>query len=248
MLNHGHRYRRCQDYNRECSKSQYILFVLDTSGSISNSDFEAMTDALGCLVPLFCNPIKVAVMTFADNFYMEFDFDCYDGNTCQDRKDIAAAIGEITHRRGGWTYTGGAVRCVEELLTNKQIANFSIHEHTRCLDVVLITDGQSNGPLDVCQEMNESSLLSDGKIKVHAIGIGNVNKAEISCLTGNNRNGWELFFPDFSSFTGALNLIVHDLKNPRASNGKDEFSCINSDILPVREGNQQCIADACSEI
>ena len=195
------------------------------------------------------NPIKVAVMTFARDFYMEFGFDCYDGNTCQDRKDAAAAIGAITHRNGPRTYTGGAVRCVEELLTNQQIANFSIHEHTRCLDVVFITDGRSNGPLDVCHEMSDSSLLSDGKIKVHAIGIGNVNKAEIACLTGNNRNGLEIFFPDFSHFTSALNLIVYDLKTP-STNGDDidPYICVNSDIHPVNEGNQQCIADACSEI
>ena len=251
MLKHGHRYRR-QGYDRECKESQYILFVLDTSGSISDNAFERMTTALGCLVPLFCNPIKVAVMTFTDNFYMEFSFDCY-GNTCQERKDAAAAIGAITHRSGPRTLTGGAIRCVDELITNRQIANFSIDEDTRCLDVVFITDGQSNGPLDVCQEMSESEMLSNKKIKVHAIGIDdNVNMNEIACLSGNNTNGLTLFFPNFNDFIMALNGIVHDLTKYRPSSESDidPFVCINSDVYPVREGlsNRPCIADACNEM
>ena len=252
MLKHGHRYRR--GYDRECRESQYILFVLDTSASISNDSFEMMTTAIGCLVPLFCNPIKVAVLTFARNFYMEFGFDCplFNGNTCQDRKNIAAAIAAINYRRGPATYTGGVIQCVDELLTNRQIANFNINEDTRCLDVVFITDGQSNGPLDVCHEMSDSRLLSSSlKIRVHAIGIdNNVNHSEIACLTTNEKHGYNLFFKDFNVFIAALNGIVDDLTKHRATNGTDvdPYICIDSDIEPVEDSNPQCIADACNEI
>ena len=243
VLKHGHRYRR-QGYNRECRESQYVLFVLDTSGSIPDSDFEAMTDALGCLVPLFCNPIKVAVMTFGHDFYMEFGFDCYDGNTCQDRKDTAAAIGAITHRRGRRALTGGAVQCVDELLTNRQIANFSIDEDTRCLDVVFITDGRSNGPLDVCREINQSRLLSDRRIKLHSIGIGNVNENEINCLSGIESG---ILLKNFTVFTDTLNRIVQYLRNTESS-GSDHFVCLKSDIEPIGINNELCIAEACNEI
>ena len=242
VLKHGHRYRR-QGYDRECRESQYVLFVLDTSGSIPDSDFEAMNDALGCLLPLFCNPIKVAVMTFGNDFYMEFGFDCH-GNTCQDRKAAAAAIGAITHRRGRRTLTGGAVQCVDELLTNRQIANFSIDEDTRCLDVVFITDGRSNGPLDVCHEINQSRLLSDRRVKLHSIGIGNVNENEINCLSGSESG---IFFKNFTMFTNALNGIVHVLRNTESS-GSDHFVCLKSDIAPIGIQNELCIADACNEI
>ena len=156
--------------------------MLDTSGSIPDSDFEAMNDALSCLIPLFCNPIKVTVMTFGHDFYIEFGFDCYDGNTCQDRKDTAAAIGAITHHKG-WTYTGGAVQCVDELLTNQQIAVL-MKIHVALMLYSLLHDGRSNGPLNACREINQSRLLSDRRVKIHSIGIGNVNENEINCLSG----------------------------------------------------------------
>ena len=67
------------------SVSQYVLFVLDTSASIEISEFENMTTALSCVVPHFCNPINIAVMTFDDHYFMEFCFNCFD-NTCEGRK------------------------------------------------------------------------------------------------------------------------------------------------------------------
>ena len=56
-----------------------------------------------------------------DYYFMEFCFNCFD-NTCEGRKNAADAIGAINHRYKGFTHTGtgGAVRCVEKLLTNGQ--------------------------------------------------------------------------------------------------------------------------------
>ena len=59
------------------------------------------------------------------------------------------------------------------------------HRDIRCIDIVFITDGHSNGPLDVYEEIYNSRLQSDQKMKVHTIGIGDHhNMDEIKCLSG----------------------------------------------------------------
>ena len=136
MLKHAHRYKR-EDYDRKCSIAQYVLFVLDTSASIEISEFDNMTTALSCLVPHFCNPINIAVMTFDDHYFMEFCFNCFD-NTCEGRKKAADAVGAINHRYKGFTHTGGAVRCVEELLTNQQIWQLWMKIHIEIYVVLIL--------------------------------------------------------------------------------------------------------------
>lgn len=92
--------------------TQYMLFLLDTSGSIGSTDFERMKVAISKLIGLFCKPTKFAVMTFSHRFNLEFCFNCHE-NTCDGRKEISKAISDITYR-GGATYTAGATKCVHE--------------------------------------------------------------------------------------------------------------------------------------
>lgn len=243
MLKHGHRYRR--DNHRECSESQHILIVLDTSGSIGVSNFREMTASLSCLVPLFCNPIQVGVITFSRNYFLEFCFDCFD-NTCEGRNATANAIRAIPYR-GGMTYTGGVVRCVNELLTNQlqQTCNFDIDDgDTHCLDVVFITDGYSNGPIDVCQEINNSRLHNDSKIEVHAIGIGNsVNMAEIDCLSKGHES---IFYEKFDDFIKGLKGIVTMVKNGTKDLEGNPYTCTAS--IPQADVPTLCNMDACNAI
>ena len=73
LMEHGSRYRR-----QSCeSEIQHILFVLDTSGSIGQANFETVTRILGGLTTLFCDRKKIAVMTFDHEYYVEFSFDRY---------------------------------------------------------------------------------------------------------------------------------------------------------------------------
>lgn len=252
VLKHGHRYRR--DNHRECSESQHILFVLDTSGSIGFSNFRKMTNALSCLVPLFCNPIEVAVITFDDEYFMEFCFNCF-SSTCEGRKAASDAIAAIPYHYPGLTYTGGVVRCVNNLLTNRQMCDFSIDdEDTHCLDVVFITDGRSNGHIDVCHEIKISRLHREKKIAVHAIGIGpNVNQNEINCLKKNDTNNLikNLHFSSFEEFTTTLNEVVSFLKNDTFNgdgNGGHLYTCTNAYLNPQSDNNALCNTDVCNAI
>ena len=98
---HGARFRRtlCQP-----NGDQYILFLLDISGSIVPAEFTRATTAISNLVALFCSPPRIGVMTFDHQFNLEFCFDCF-GTDANGRFQASQAIKNIPwsnlHR---WSY------------------------------------------------------------------------------------------------------------------------------------------------
>ena len=134
----------CEDNNVKRS----VLFVLDTSGSIGQQDFQRMTNALSTLTPFFCAPVQFALMTFSSRRWLEFCFDCFD-NTLAGQNATRQAIANTVYH-GGSTHSGKAARyACNELINMQKCGLFP----SSCIDVVFITDGQSNGPLNVCEEV-----------------------------------------------------------------------------------------------
>ena len=146
IMEHGGRYRR----HSNC-EYQHILFVLDTSGSIGAEEFKNVTNLLGQLTPLFCKPIKIAVMTFDHEYFVEFCFNEYD-NSNIGRINAGAAISSIQYIRDGqgpgtrWTHTAGAVQCVCNYILSP-LCHLEVAPNG-CIDVdvVFITDGRANDP------------------------------------------------------------------------------------------------------
>ncbi len=93
---HSSRFRR----NVVTCDTHYILFVLDTSGSIGSTNFGRMTSAISKLMALFCKPVQAVVMTFSHDFHLEFCFNCFDQRmTSQDgilhgRQSVTSDAGE----------------------------------------------------------------------------------------------------------------------------------------------------------
>ncbi len=109
---HGHRFRR--NINK-CGLDdvQHVLFVLDTSGSIGSANFKKMIDVIASLTTLFCEKIKLAVLSYDHEFYLEFCFNCFGPNDILEQLET---IRNIPYRGGG-TSTGAAAKCVcDELL------------------------------------------------------------------------------------------------------------------------------------
>ena len=180
--------------------SRTIVFVLDTSGSIGQADFQRMTSAIGNIVPLFCDDIKLAVVSYSHNVNVEFCFDCYNlcsfeniiAGTCSGQGRLAAsnAIKNIKYR-DGLTHTGVTTRCVRDYILNPSWG-CGVDTSSDCVDVIFVTDGKSNGPLEYPQTCEEVNCLKNhpqwcGRVNTYAIAIGSgVNQDEINCLTRNN--------------------------------------------------------------
>lgn len=226
---HGSRYRRQTDH---CYPDgiQHILFVLDTSGSIGTTQFERLTEALSFLTTLFCRPIKIAVLTFNQDYYVEFCFNCFD-NTCGGRVAAGERIKNIQYR-GGWTHTAGAAQCVCNAILNETCG---LHPDANCIDVVFITDGRSNDPKrKVCTEIE---CLHERGINTFAIGITDyVNQDELECIAENalDPNEVHLFnFDSFEDFEAILYDIVNILTDPDPNN---EYVCADPTTIVGTDG------------
>ena len=225
---HGPRFQN-QMMGDKCTenKTRYILFMLDTSASISKDEFANMTHQLSRLAFYFCNAIKVAVMTFNNEYSIEFCFDCFENN-CEGRRDMRDAMRNITYR-SGHTYTAGAAQCACNFMLSDDCG---FVEQDACIDVVIITDGQSNDPdLDVCDEitcMQNKSLFPDAQVNVFVFAISdNVNRKEVECLTSLSIKPplEHIFnFDTFDEFETVLELTIKTVKYTK-------LTCIDPPIL-----------------
>ena len=212
---HHTRYRRqarssnCEDPNSE----RHILFILDTSGSIGSNNFHMMTDSVSKLVRHFCRKIKVAMMVFSHDHYLEFCFDCFD-NTCVGRRAARDRITSVPYR-GGLTYTASATQCACDNILAPSCGFEASSTNEACLDVIYITDGKSNDRnLEVCDVVNCLYNKTNTDVKVYAFGIGdNVDEAELNCIARNRNSdghsvGNSIFrVPDFQSFSDGIGLL-----------------------------------------
>ena len=206
---------------RNCT-IQHILFVLDVSGSIGEANFKEVTSVLAQLLPLFCKPIKVAVMTFDHEYFVEFCFNDYTSleNSCG-REHAAYAMCSIPYVHGKgtrYTHTSGAIQCV----CNYILSNCGIEEGCQEVKVIFFTDGLANGPGGperVCQVMD--CLRCEDGIDTYAIGVG--NNRNIECMNNNpmftehrlwNFANFEDFKTNFIKLLGRLvdptHVCLHD--------------------------------------
>ena len=209
------------DNDKDCPRRS-ILFVLDTSGSIGSASFTRMTTAVSSLVTLFCAPTQFAVLTFSSLLRLEFCFDCFN-NTLRGRTDARQAIINIKYR-GRLTNTGEAARCVcNELLDRYKCGLW----RDSCIDVIFITDGYSNGALDVCSEVQCIHNHPYRYINTYAIGINRYNESEIKCLSRYSNSEEVVFgFESFDEFFGYLNNVTARLISPV---NLAKYSCLNRD-------------------
>ena len=218
---HHMRFRRQFTDRPAChpNGTQYMLFLLDTSGSIGRTDFQRMTAAISKLVRLFCKPIKVAIMTFNHEFNLEFCFNCHE-NTCGGRTSMRDSILGIQYR-GGSTHTASATKCACDFLLSETCG---LDSHANCISVVYITDGQSNDPnLEVCQEIN--CLHNRFGVRTFAFGIDNYDENELRCI-GQNSDSTSIFrYESFNDFEASLQSATDRLVEDRVVRG--QYTCRN---------------------
>ena len=126
------------------------------------------------------------------------------------------AIRNTTYR-GGHTYTAGAAQCACNFMLS---ADCGFVEQDACIDVVIVTDGQSNDPClkDVCKEitcLQNKTLFPDAQVNVFVFGISDyVNRKELECLSSLSITPLphHIFnFNDFDEFDGALDITLKTL-------------------------------------
>ena len=186
---------------------RYLLFMLDTSGSIGRNTFTRMVTNLSELVFYFCGNTKIAAMTFGSHVYHEFCFNCEAVNRID---AIQEAIQSIPYHGGG-TRTGEAVKCACSNILTIPCGLPNRGEYGICpapIDVVIITDGKSNGNLRVCEEAECLHSHPFYDISTFSIGVGiNPNEDELNCIEDLDDDDVGHIFFDMDSFDDLENLI-----------------------------------------
>jgi len=202
---HGHRLKREVDQCDPGDK-KHVLFVLDTSGSIQLNEFNTMKETVSLLTGLFCGDIEVAALTFGHEIHLEFCFGCH-GSRLEER----IALRDLVHRSGQSTKTGGATKCICEKMLDSS-CGFDDSANS-CIDVIYITDGQSNGGYEVCDEIKclHNHAL---KINTYSLGIGSAfdfvsAQEELECIQDSS-NQMSLFH--FNTFD-ELNMAVQEIRS-----------------------------------
>ena len=172
------------------------------------------------------------MLTFNQEYYSEFCFDCFD-NTCTGRQDAGKAISSINYR-SGWTHTAGAAQCVCDVILTPSCG---LDPTANCINVVFITDGRSNDPTrDVCSDIQ--CVHNRFGVNTYAIGItDHVDQNELECITNNSHNPGEfhLFnFQSFKEFEDTLDEIVTVLTHADADN---PYVCVDPETAV---GTESC--------
>ena len=217
IINDQHRQRRMTTCN-----DRYLLLMLDTSGSIGETVFKSVVSLLSDLIPLFCRNTKVAAITFGSHTYHEFCFNCSANNHTS---KIQLALQNIPYH-GGFTATGEAIKCACDEILTKKCGLPGKRQYKKCpapIDVIVITDGRSNGGLNPCEAakcLHNTSDIYDVNTFTIRVGenIGQDEREELKCIQGKNNNFSHIFnIKNFDALKNFFRKVKKFLKTPQDS-------------------------------
>ena len=209
-INKAHRQKR-QGSNQ---KDKYVLYILDSSGSIGRDVFKNATDIMAQFSLFYCKGTKIAAMSYSTSVHRNYCFNC-DQTATVTRYN---AIKDIEYRND-FTATGDAIKCACDYMLNSPCGFPRITgQNAPELDVIILTDGHSNHGRNACSAADCWSFFYN--INVFPIGIGDkVNYQELDCIKGRTVNGANLFsLRDFNELHDLLKKVKR-----RSKKGK----CIN---------------------
>ena len=173
---------------RQVTKDKYVLYILDSSGSIGITNFNSMTTAMANLSLFHCPKTKIAAMSYSTKVYKNYCFNCD-----QDLVPRYEAIKGISYLNR-LTASGDAINyaCNNMLNTPCGFPSNLNGLNAPNLDVVFITDGHSNHGKNVCEAAKCWSNFSNINVFPIGIEIGITKRAdyeELECIRGNIVNG-----------------------------------------------------------
>ncbi|XP_041372526.1 uncharacterized protein LOC121385804 [Gigantopelta aegis] len=152
-----------------------LAFILDGSGSILPGDFtRTLVFVRNVISGLDISPstARVAAVEYGDTVAVNFKFNQYSS-----KQSLLTAVSKINKRHGG-TNTAAALGNVTSIIFNQLNGARPDAKHI----AILLTDGVSK---NVTQTIHAANDLRSKGVTVFAIGVGNVNQAELMGVASN---------------------------------------------------------------
>ena len=153
--------------------------MVDSSGSIGEKLFREVSNGLSRVVKDLCGDIQFALLKYSIGSFVEFCFDCYKN----DERDKLRTRIKNTEYIGYASFTGYATTCANNFMFNEHCGQ----HNGRCIDIVYLTDGESNDRsyFNVCDQiecLHKNPAISD-RLKVYAVGVDAAVQDELKCIT-----------------------------------------------------------------
>ncbi|GAB1601230.1 collagen alpha-4(VI) chain-like [Argonauta hians] len=145
-----------------CSNPSDVVFVLDSSASVTQADFKKEIGFVNSLVKdmsIGQSKIQVGVVTFSSDVKSEFEL-----NEFSQKQEIQAALSKIAYRRGS-TNTWLALQHI-------RTDSFTVDHGGRVgvpKVVIFVTAGSSNGK---SKTLDEAKLLHKDPLRIYMVAIG----------------------------------------------------------------------------
>ena len=183
-----------------CQRQADIVFVLDMSSSIGQSNWDLMLAFVVNIIQKLTISevgVHIGVVTFSDTSYTEFHLDSH-----FNKASLINAINSIFYKGGGTRTSSGIKRMMDDVFDplgrdlkgdRSDVANLAI----------VITDGESN--LDAHKTVPYANEAKDKNIKVFAVGITKaVNETELKGISSNGIRGETYWLSDDFNMTDEI--------------------------------------------
>ncbi|XP_053374160.1 uncharacterized protein LOC123531094 [Mercenaria mercenaria] len=151
-----------------------IVFVVDTSESEGNETFEKQKSFIKSFTSKFpVGPYSYRYQFSVVTYSLEPVVHFYLGDYQDNNTIIAAAVDAIEVNVGGPSFTGKALKTVNDNVFDPAVGARSSVEHY----VIVLTDGHSSDPTDT---ILQAAYLKSNGVKIYAIAVGSsVNHEEL---------------------------------------------------------------------
>nr|KAG5712505.1 hypothetical protein BaRGS_011479 [Batillaria attramentaria] len=181
----------------DCRDKMDLVFILDSSGSVSYTDFDLMLHFAADIVDVMnvsSEVVRVADVVYSNTVQVEFDFDDY-----TDADDLKSRLLN-TYKLDSTTNTHLALDEAAAILNDTaRGARLGVKKVA-----VLVTDGRSN---DYSSTLASAQGLKDQGVTVFAIGVGNYNLDEIEAAASEPTCSHVFTLPGFTFIRSILKEI-----------------------------------------
>ena len=189
-----------------CDTKSDITFVLDTSDTVGNDNFQKQLEFVKNTVndlKIAPDKARISIVTYGSGVYNQFFLNQY-----ATKADIINAVSNIPFR-GGRTHTADAIRYVSQTSFNPIHGARGDASHV----AVFVTNGHSSTP-DIVRL--QAQTAKDNNVIMYGVGVGSgVDMNELSNIASDPKGRYVLHSESYGSLSGLSGILSSRLCNGR---------------------------------